>query len=245
MKTIESCPFCKSDNIVAINDIGLVPSFIYEVMPGTSVYASIISRYSKCTDCGLIFQSPRMSDPDLNKYYSQGYYRRSKNGTLEELDRNERYRARIDADIIKKHVKKIGSHLDIGCSHGYLLEVVWGDTKIGVESDVEWEMVEGIKVYNSLEEVPSQSFDLVTAIHVLEHVPDPFTYLKKIAKFVKKSGRLVIEVPTWKSPGGPLRLAHLYLFEPPFLRKMCMNAGLTVVHEEFTPHLLIICQLSR
>lgn len=220
----------------------MAPQVIHEIMPGVGVYAAVVTHYYKCMDCNVIFQNPRMSDTELKKFYSQGYYRRSLNLSDEEMDKDEKYRAGVDAGILKKHVEKITSHLDIGCSRGYLLEAIWADTKIGVDENTKWEMVEGIKVYNKLEQIPIRAFDLVTAIHVLEHVPDPLGYLKEMTRFVKKDGRLVIEVPSWKSPGGPLRLAHLYHFEPDVLRLMCKKVGLTVLQMEFTPHLLIICR---
>jgi len=245
VKKLDFCPVCGSHNVLDIKEIGWAPQVIYEIMPGVEVYAAVISHYYKCTGCSLIFQNPRMSDEELNKFYSQGYYRWNLNLSDEEMDKGEKYRAGIDAGIIKKHVGNVDSHLDVGCGRGYLLEAIWAKTKVGVDENTDWETVEGIKIYNKIDQVPTQFFDLVTAIHVLEHVPAPLDYLKKLAKFLKKDGFLVIEVPTWKSPGGSLRLAHLSHFEPDVLRLMCKQVGLKVVQTEFTPHLMLICQKNQ
>lgn len=224
--------------------MGLAPRVAYEVMPGVKVNATVVAYYFLCQNCHVIFQNPRMSDQELNKFYSEGYYRRLLNMTDEERDNDEMYRAKVDLDIINKSVGKVKSHLDVGCSRGYLLELVKADFKAGVESDVNNVTAKGVKVYRQISEVPSKSFDLVSALHTLEHVPDPKSFLEDMIKLVHKNGSLVIEVPTWKSPGGPLRLPHLFHFEPDVLKLMCQEVGLKVLHVEFTPHLLLICKVT-
>lgn len=241
MITLNSCPICDSYRITQYNQAGTAPHVIHEIMPGVKVDAAIITRYCVCQDCNLIFQNPRLSDLELDEFYSQGYYRRTLNMTDKQMDDDEVYRAKIDAEIIKQYVGKLTSHLDIGCSRGYLLDAIGAAVRVGVESNVGYVSVKGVAVYPEINLVPQKSFDLVTAIHVLEHVPSPLDYLQSMAKFVSKSGHLVIEVPTWKSPGGPLRLAHLYHFEPDVLKLMCAQARLGVIHVQFTPHLMLIC----
>lgn len=244
MITLKSCPVCDSSSITKYPEIGLAPWVVHEIMPGVKVDAAIISRYFVCQNCHVIFQNPRMSERELNKFYSEGYYRRTLNMTEEEISKDEAYRAKVDGEIIRQHLGKISSHLDIGSSRGYLLEEVGANVKVGVEQDVDGIRVKGVGVYPQMSKIPQKSFDLVTAIHTLEHLPDPKGFLKEMIKKVDKDGHLIIEVPTWKSPGGPLRLAHLFHFEPDVLRMMCKEVGLRVVETKFTPHLLLICKLD-
>ncbi|KKU88091.1 MAG: Methylase/methyltransferase, partial [Candidatus Gottesmanbacteria bacterium GW2011_GWA2_47_9] len=124
----------------------------------------------------------------------------------------------------------------------YLLEQVGAASRAGVESEVDHVTASGIKVYSDIDDVGKKHFDLVTAIHVLEHVADPLAFLKRMVACTNPNGHLIIEVPTWKSPGGPLRLPHLFHFEPDVLRLMCREVGLNVEHTEFTPHLMLICR---
>jgi 2-polyprenyl-3-methyl-5-hydroxy-6-metoxy-1,4-benzoquinol methylase len=114
-----------------------------------------------------------------------------------------------------------------------------------VDANIDYIKAKSVSIYSDINQVPQKQFDLVTAIHVLEHVSKPLDYLKKMTNLVKKGGYLVIEVPTWKSPGGSLRFAHLYHFEPDVLKLMCAQVGLTVEHTEFTPHLLLICKHDK
>lgn len=242
MITLKLCPICRSTNINLIRYVIETPDVVYKIMPRVNVNAAIISRFSLCRDCNLIFQNPRLSDKDLDLYYSRGYYRSVLSRPIKKADGDELSRARIDEAIINEQIGKVSAHLDVGCSRGYLLDLVSAKVGVGVESNIGYVRVKSAKVYTSLEKVPRKLFDLVTAIHVLEHLPYPHDFLEKIVKFVKNGGHVVVEVPTWKSPGGSLRLAHLYHFEPDVLRSMCRQVGLKVIHTEFTPHLLLICK---
>lgn len=245
MITLNSCPICNSNSIARYNQSGVAPHVVHEIMPGVKVNAAILTYYSICQDCHVIFQNPRMSDEELDRFYIEGYYRRVINLTDEEKDKDEMFRAEVDSKIIKENLGEIESHLDIGASRGYLLDKVSAKLKVGVESDTSNVTVSGIKVYSQIKKVPQKSFNLITAIHTLEHVPDPVSFLKDMIKLVDKNGHLVIEVPTWKSPGGPLRLPHLFHFEPDVLRLMCKEVGLRVIHTEFTPHLMLICKIDH
>lgn len=244
MITLNACPVCGTDLITDYPKPGFAPRVVHEIMPGVEVDAAVISRYYRCLNCNVIFQNPRLSDEDLDKFYSQGYYRQLLNLTEEQIDKDELFRARVDSGIIKQNIKNITSHLDIGCSRGYLLESIGAKTEVGVEENVDWVKAKSVKIYRDIDKVPDKKFDIVTAIHTLEHTPDPQGYLKKMTKFVGAGGYLVLEVPTWESPGGPLRLAHLYHFEQPVMRWMCEKAGLSIVSEHRTPHLMLICKVK-
>lgn len=244
MTTITFCPICASKNITQYHQSGFAPHVIFEIMPGVKIDAAVISRYFLCQNCHIIFQNPRMSDEELNKFYAEGYYRQTLNLTDKDKDDDERHRAEIDSEIIKQYIGKVTSHLDLGCSRGFLLEAVGATVKIGVESDIKNVSLKNVKVYPEIKKVPQKSFDLVTAVHTLEHVPDPINFLKDMIRKVSENGHLIIEVPSWKSPGGPLRLPHLFHFEPDVLRLMCKEVGLQVLETKFTPHLLLICKLG-
>lgn len=244
MITLKSCPVCDS---YRIREYQIVSGggLIVEIIPGVKVDAAIITRYCVCQDCHLIFQNPRLSDSELDKYYGTGYYRRTITPPPEGMDKGEENRAKVDAEIIKKLAGEINSHLDIGCGRGYMLDVMGAKIKVGTESDPKYVKAKGVRIYSEMDKIPKEKFDLVTAIHVLEHVPHPLDFLKRMARFVEKNGHLVVEVPSWKTRGGPLGFAHLYHFEPDMLKLMCVQAGLSVIQVEFTPHLLLICKLSR
>lgn len=242
MITLVSCPVCSSKNISKYHESGYAPVVVHQIMPNVFVDALVVTNYFKCLSCNVLFQNPRMSDSELKKFYSQGYYRKVINLTDKEKDQDEKARADTDSKIIIQKLGKIKSHLDVGCSRGYLLRKVGAVQKIGVDEDNKNVTLSGIKVHKEIDDLKGKKFDLVSAIHTLEHVPDPISFLKSLYDLVSDGGHLVLEVPTWKSPGGPLRLPHLYHFEPDVLRLLCRQVGLKVIDTEFTPHLFLICR---
>jgi 2-polyprenyl-3-methyl-5-hydroxy-6-metoxy-1,4-benzoquinol methylase len=60
----------------------------------------------------------------------------------------------------------------------------------------------GLEITVSLLEesgLPERSYDVVTAFHVLEHVPDSRSFLQTMARWAKPGGFVVVEVPNWAS----------------------------------------------
>jgi 2-polyprenyl-3-methyl-5-hydroxy-6-metoxy-1,4-benzoquinol methylase len=83
-------------------------------------------------------------------------------------------------------------------------------------------------------------YDLITAFHVIEHLPDPRAMLRELSAHLKEGGRLVIEVPS--SEDALLTLydsdafqrftywsQHLFLFNSETLRRLATQAGLRVL----------------
>jgi len=71
----------------------------------------------------------------------------------------------------------------------------------------------GMTVFDEPEDIPTASFDVVICRHVLEHVPDPFETMLRIASYLKPSGRLKLILP--KERHGRVPLApdqNLHLF---------------------------------
>ena len=48
------------------------------------------------------------------------------------------------------------------------------------------------------------SFDVITIVHVIEHVNDPVATLKEIYRILKPGGTLVLETPTYDTPSFKL-----------------------------------------
>jgi len=83
-------------------------------------------------------------------------------------------------------------------------------------------------------------YDLITAFHVVEHLPDPRKTLQSLAQLIAKNGRMIIEVPS--SEDALLTLfdcdafqrftywsQHLFLFNAETLRQLANQAGLKVI----------------
>jgi 2-polyprenyl-3-methyl-5-hydroxy-6-metoxy-1,4-benzoquinol methylase len=57
----------------------------------------------------------------------------------------------------------------------------------------------GIQFSDSTEELESNSFDVITMWHVLEHVPNLEIQIKELKRLVKPNGTIIIAVPNFKS----------------------------------------------
>ena len=57
----------------------------------------------------------------------------------------------------------------------------------------------GIKFGDTIEKLESNSFDVITMWHVLEHVPDPVQQIKELKRLLKPNGTIIIAVPNFNS----------------------------------------------
>ena len=230
-ENVTSCPLCGGDS-ASFYGQGRAPIINDpRILGGASL--AVVTTYAVCNACGLIFQIGRLTEDSMTEYYSSGYYRASLGVPQEKIDAQELERGQRIAQYITA-----GSHLDIGCSRGYLLNEtkLKGCKVFGVEPYAEY-VTQDVPTCQYLHQVNGQ-FDNVTMIHALEHVYDLRWYARKIISLLSPGGKLVIEVPSDQSPGGPMRLPHVYHFQPPVIHRLF--DGLKVELFELTPHNLFV-----
>lgn len=133
--------------------------------------------------------------------------------------------------------------LDFGCgAAGFLRKARrLADTVAGIELERRVrEYRDGqLTIYPDTESAGG-GYDLITAFHVVEHLPDPRAMLKTLANMLADNGRMVIEVPS--SEDALLTLydseafqhftywsQHLFLFNAETLRRLAEQAGLRIV----------------
>lgn len=139
-----------------------------------------------------------------------------------------------------------GSLLDVGSGTGEVLAEARnrGWRVQGVEPErtgAEMARERGLPVeISTLEEagLPENSFDVVTAFHVLEHIPDSRSFLRMLGRWARPGGFVVIEVPNFNS-AQRRRLGqywthlrpreHLVHFTPETLEATFRRAGLEPV----------------
>ena len=140
-----------------------------------------------------------------------------------------------------------GRMLDVGCGNGAMLRAFGkakpGWSMAGTElSDKYRRLVEGIPGVESLytcppAEVPGQ-FDLVTMIHVLEHIPEPAAFLARLLPKLVPGGLLVVELPSHVANPFELLIAdHCTHFAAATAAALLERSGLEVlsVAEDWVP----------
>ena len=94
--------------------------------------------------------------------------------------------------------------LDVGCGTGANLEMLaqFGQSEgVDVSDDaLEFCKTKGLKVHKGLAEelpFPDESFDLVTALDVVEHLDDDVAGLREMRRVLKSDGKTLIFVPAF------------------------------------------------
>lgn len=136
-------------------------------------------------------------------------------------------------------LKATGRMLDVGCGNGATIrafgQVAPGWTKAGTEFDAKYRAeVESIPNTEPLhvgpvEDVPG-SFDVITMVHVLEHIVDPIDVLKTLCGKLAPGGLLLIEVPHHPANAFELLIAdHRTHFTAESLTRALVAAGYEIV----------------
>lgn len=193
--------------------------------------------YYQCETCGLVFQSlteSRAVDPTFYEETYRKIYQESEEPTLKDLWVQEQ-RAGVLAGFLKSqnrpNPKRI---LDIGASAGVLLQTfqsLFNCDAVGVEPGKAYRAYaesKGLQMVASLDDLLDPDpgcFDLVSILHVLEHLPDPLDTLTTIReKLLSKEGALLVEVPNFYSHDC-FELAHLTCYTPHTLHEMLRRSG--------------------
>ncbi len=193
--------------------------------------------YYHCGNCGLVFQSlaeSQAADPD---FYAETY-RKIYQGDPEPTAKDlyvQKNRAAFLIGFLRRQKFEIPSRiLDVGASSGMLLAAfreAFGGWTSGVEpGDAyrEYAHNRGLEMYPSLEALAAadpEPYDLVSLIHVLEHLPNPVATLAMIREnLLAADGCLLVEVPNFYAHDS-YELAHLACFTPHTLHETLKMAG--------------------
>ncbi len=216
---------------------------------------------SECKDCGLIYTSPRIREPEAIYWgNADTYYEEMRlvfEGKLPH-HRDPNYLHEIRAIEALKPTK--GRFLDVGCNAGMLLRMArqrgWDVT--GCEPSPSLASLakkHGFPVHNCfLGEIPAseeRSFDVVALSDVFEHVTQPLAMLADARRYLKDDGVLFVKVPNarWsllkqrllamagRRPEQGLWDAyeHVVHYTDESLRKMLEKGGFKVVQLSIDP----------
>ena len=170
--------------------------------------------FNICNNCEVVFLTNPVDSKKLDQYYTENYlpYRDSLawgkySSFVENSQKGLDYRR---VNFVKKYLKKNDSNLtilDVGCGNPSFLEILQKNSKVnctGIDfSDSGWKN----KNYPNLElnkvsiedYIVNKQFDIITLWHYLEHDYNPNKTVEKLYNCLKKGGKLIIEVPDYKS----------------------------------------------
>jgi SAM-dependent methyltransferase len=192
-----------------------------------------------CRKCGLVYQSPRMTELESQAFYEAEYrllYQGQEGPSPKDLA-VQSARAQLALDFISQSVNSISRMLDIGCSTGILLQQfkACSQAKVyGVEPGISYRQYAqslGLEVFATLADLQAAGvshFNLVSMMHVLEHMPNPVEYLQNLrTQFLEADGWLLLEVPNLYAHDS-FEIAHYISFSAHTLVQAVQKAGYRV-----------------
>jgi len=185
--------------------------------------------YEMCTNCGLVRQWPRLSDME-SEWYNNNNYRETR--SAHSIEDYEKLRAESQLLLLMMEIYPPDAILDFGCSSGALLSRLkwyWSSaTTAGVEPIKKMAAMAKAKGHFIVEDPwaidPRMKFDLITASHVLEHLPYPSQTLYILKNFSKPTSRLFVEVPNLIEDIA-LEKVHLHAFTEDTLVALLDSTG--------------------
>lgn len=162
----------------------------------------------RCEQCGAGLTFPRPNKDSLTQFYRAGTYTKGGGRVSFLVERVLDHLQDTRLSEIEYLCKPIGNLLDVGCGKGRFLGrgALRGWNTQGVETSpgqvaIAQERYQ-VRVFQGelLErDFANGSFQVVTAWHVLEHLPDPSPMLNEIYRILQPHGLLVLEVPNLDS----------------------------------------------
>lgn len=227
-----------------------------------SSHHSAVSRFDRrlkrlptvmCDDCGLMFTNPMPTEMELAVYYRTQYRLDYQLSLGKPGQRHVRKKVR---EAVQRHAvldpylggRKVRM-LDFGCGSGELVRhfALEGHSATGLEPGsgyaqhaVDMAPTAGtFRIDNAPWQTvgyPAASFDLVTMLHVLEHLPQPVAALAAVHRWLTPGGLLHVEVPNMQ--GYDLKgferfhFAHVIGFSRDNLIHAARLAGFLLVAEK-------------
>jgi len=207
--------------------------------------------FVKCKHCGLVQRNPQPDKNEILSRYSDTYGNdylsyELKNETaflkLQQLALKDAGFSKVEKTLFAE--AKNPAILDIGCATGALIASLrgkgWRVTGVEISPSAIYAKNERkLDVRDiPLEEnhFPDNSFDVILASHLIEHLNEPKSFLEETYRILKTNGSLFITTPDisgFQSRlfGSRWRSAifdHLYLFSRRTLSKMLKTAGFKV-----------------
>lgn len=169
-------------------------------------------KHHECKKCSFVYVDPVLKDFISNNHFlnENSYNEVLKNKINLKLD-NKKFLYGLQKISNKNKFKKI---LDIGCGYGFFLEKakkngwdVYG-TELNKNCLTELKKKK-IKIFNFDENI---KFDCITMWTVIEHISEINLFINKIKKFLKKDGKILINVPNVDSLSSRLLQKNCTMF---------------------------------
>ena len=202
----------------------------YQTWSATIGFDHLHFAQCRCNDCGLIFSNPQCDQATVNSYYANHYYEDHWPQLLDDdRDSIAKVTARLAAEVERiKGLIKGGKLLEVGSGTGAFLRLMQdeGFETHGVElSQAGVEYARRVHVQMNVRQgtlegagYPAESFDVIYAWHVIEHVTDLDAFVRELHRLLRPRGLLWLGTENYRNSSYYLtRLQKLlHGLPPPF-----------------------------
>jgi 2-polyprenyl-3-methyl-5-hydroxy-6-metoxy-1,4-benzoquinol methylase len=234
------CPICNSRGRTVVYGPKL-PAKFDETAPPSPYSAHY--QINRCVNCGLTYSSPVMDDRGVSRLYQDSSETNVSPSEEENVRRTMALYYRLAAPYLRGRERV----LDVGCDMGFMLEAAKADgfkELYGIEpvpaARSIAESIEGTAITDKFFEqtdYPANYFDLITLIHVLDHLYDPRVVLRQARKNLRPEGLVLAVVHNVRSLLGLLlgerfpifNLYHHYFFNKDTLAELFRSQGYEVL----------------
>lgn len=162
----------------------------------------------RCSACRTIFQDASQLSGRVSSFYPEGYWWRE-SGRISKLE--GAYRDFMVSHDQLRFVLSLSQGknlrcLDVGCGEAAFvrLALAAGLDAFGLEQSAEARALAHLpdRVFGGSEKDlidKGEKFELITLFHSLEHMLEPFAYLRSLQKLLTRPGGLVVQVPNTRS----------------------------------------------
>ena len=241
---------------------------------GANAFSHLLQKNNinivRCNNCSLVFADFDLNNNTANQFsrnfyvddYFTGYRKKEHGGEFGyQKDyftekRTEKVKiAHQNLIQIERLVQNKGVLLDVGCAAGFFLNVAkeggWHTQGLEISefaanyAKTEFHLEVEIATLDNTT-LKNESFDVITAWDVIEHVPDPHQFLMSINRLLKPGGIFIAGTPNADSWSAKLKgkswchynpPEHLFNFEPITLNAFAESLFYkTEVHVEKAPY---------
>lgn len=220
MRPTNPCPLCQGKKFSKIGDF-------------------LARQIARCQKCGLVQINPQPKREEIKSLYGPKYFQDFYPYIKAQEIHRSYFRRKVNQ--IKKMIPQ-GVLLDIGCATGvFLKEAKRAGFKVrGLDISrfaVNYCKERGLDVdLGTLGEIcyKERSFDIVSMFQLIEHTPEPLSFLKEVFWILKPGGLVVLTTPNYdcftrKLMGklwfGYRHREHLFFFEKKTLVALFKRAG--------------------